>query len=1013
MEQPKPKRREATSPSQTEQLLATYYSQLLKWGAVLTRGDVAKAQDIVQEFCLYFTLTKPDLSEVANLDGYLYTCLRHIYLSDHSRASREALRFVNIADFDSFDFAISVNQLGDPLQRQNDLRRICSYAVWRKEQSKIASYFILHFFHGYTRREIAELACLPIAAIYNKLKAARNEVKSHLDKSGKLRIIDRDSAPIAPFSWSLLSPIELFKELRNVILDARAGTCLIEETLLAHYRSIRPNPISCSLLSHIVSCERCLDIIGRHFRRPMLKDRDPLDGFGSSADAGNRHAGGPNGQAGIAMLQAVRRRWGRIHEHRPATLSIAVNGKIVASHDVQSQHSTLSVRIEHSEREQFVEVFSEQDVRLALLSVGELPPNGPHVMTQRVTLSDSRWLELNLTFDGLGLNSQVAYFDPALAISAVEDQAEDLVLELAPPVFAAPVDSINKRLDPRPSWIRVAFIRYLRPLVPSSAPAWALLLVTVVGATGFLTYRHAKAPMTAEEILNQSLKIETASLQRQTEHQVIQVEEVSADGRILQRGAVDLWKDGDGGRYVRRLYDSQHRVIAARWSNRGHEHSSTLKEGDKSTHQANHSVSMAGFWDQDLSANAFKMLGGKESHLVNVEGGYELTTVGPISDRPQLISAALVLDNNLRPVRQTIRAHVGAEIHEIRFVQTSFERKPSADVPDMVFDPEHVDPQAIPGRHSSISPQEIPDLSGNGVKLAQLQIAVLYQLNSLGADIGEPIEVLRTTDARIRVSGTVANDNQRLKIVSHLETLEDHQLLDLRLLLPRDMREQAPVSSPLTQEETSVYEIGQGKPIIDATLSKYFQTKGLSGDALNSSVERYSRDVLQHAQRALQNAYALDRLGRALSVTELKSIGLSSQQQWAEMVNKHASDLKAQLNALHGQFSAICPQSEGLTDQMRQLIEIENSAQFNSAANQILNQTRQLNGDIGRLFTFNPSGVEQSAPNSLLASSMRTIPLLQAEEISRFAARLKASERSTLTGAQRFEDEGGVSKQQQ
>ena len=135
---------------------------------------------------------------------------------------------------------------------------------------------------------------------------------------------------------------------------------------------------------------------------------------------------------------------------------------------------------------------------------------------------------------------------------------------------------------------------------------------------------------------------------------------------------------------------------------------------------------MAGFWDQDLSANAFKMLGDKESHVVSVEGGYELTTVGPISDRPQLISATLVLDKNLRPVRQTMRVHVGAGIHEIRFVQTSFERKPSSAVPDMVFDPEYVDPQAMPGRHSSIGPQEIPDLSGNGVRV-QAEKAVIAE----------------------------------------------------------------------------------------------------------------------------------------------------------------------------------------------------------------------------------------------------------------------------------------------
>ncbi len=470
MEQRKPNRRQPVPAPQTEQLLADYYDQLLKWGAVLTRGDGGKAQDIVQEFCLHFTLTKPNLSEVANLDGYLYTCLRNIYLSDLARASREALRFVSIGDFDSFDFAVAANQAGDPLQRQNDLRIICTYAVWRKEQSKSASYFILHFFHGYSRREIAELACLPIAAIYNKLKAARTEVKSHLKQSSKLRIVDRDSVPSAHFLWTLLSPIELFKELRNTILDARTGICLDEEALVAHYRASMPNPIPCLLLSHIVSCERCLDIIDRYFRRPALKDREPLDGFCSSSDAGDSRIAGPNRETQMAVLQAVRRRWDRIHEHRPETLSIAVNGKIVAFHDVQSRHSTLSARIEHPEREQFVEVFSEQDVRLALLSVGELPPDGPPVMTQHVALSDSRWLELNLRFDGLGMNSEVAYFDPALTIDSAAVETEDLTLELSP-IRSVPIDSSDSQSNPRRSWIYAVLLRYLNPLVPSPAMA--------------------------------------------------------------------------------------------------------------------------------------------------------------------------------------------------------------------------------------------------------------------------------------------------------------------------------------------------------------------------------------------------------------------------------------------------------------------------------------------------------------------------------------------------------------
>src|ERR1700730_3132632 len=257
MEQRKPSwREESAVPGSIDQVLANRYSQLLHWGTVLTRGDNNKAEEIVQELCLYFTLTQPDLASVANLDGYLYTSLRHIYLSGLARSSREAQHFVSVAEFDSFESALTRPCTGDPLQRQNDLRRICGYAVWRKESSKSASYFILHFFHGYGRREIAELACLPISAIYNKLKIARSEVVSYLETPGKLRIVNRDLPPRPALSWSLLSAPELFSELRTTILKARLSDCLDPEQLLAHYRTPAPKPVSCSLLAHLVSCER-------------------------------------------------------------------------------------------------------------------------------------------------------------------------------------------------------------------------------------------------------------------------------------------------------------------------------------------------------------------------------------------------------------------------------------------------------------------------------------------------------------------------------------------------------------------------------------------------------------------------------------------------------------------------------------------------------------------------------------------------------------------------------------
>ena len=143
-----------------------------------------------------------------------------------------------------------------------------------------------------------------------------------------------------------------------------------------------------------------------------------------------------------AMRSSVQKKWARIHEHRPRTLMIALNGQVIAYHDVRSEQNRLSARIERTEKAQFVEVFSEQNVRLALLDVSEPPPDGPPLSLQRIALSDARWLELSLTYDGLGLQSEVTYFDPALSAAVVEEDAE-----AAPPIFATetqePADALG------------------------------------------------------------------------------------------------------------------------------------------------------------------------------------------------------------------------------------------------------------------------------------------------------------------------------------------------------------------------------------------------------------------------------------------------------------------------------------------------------------------------------------------------------------------------------------------
>lgn len=974
-----------------ESLLESYYSQLLKWGAVLTRGDGGMAHDIVHDLCLHFTLAKPDLSQVTNLDGYLYTCLRNIYLSALARSSREATQIISVAEFDSIHFALNTTTSSDAiLQRQNDLRRICGYTMWRKGSSKSASYLILLFFHGYCRREVAEIACLPIAAIYNKLKIARAEVKSYLEDSGKLRIATRDVPPEAALRLSPVSSVELFGEFRETILLANPRDCMPADALIDHYAQANPTPIPCSLLSHVVSCERCLNLIDRHFQRPTLEDREPPEDFGLSIDRKGTDAGGGEKSFG-SMMRSIRRQRERIYEHRPRTLSIAVNGKITAFHDVHGERSALSSRVEYSESAQFVEVFTEQRIRLAFLPVGDRPPEGSHTHVQRVVLSDDRWLDLTLNFDGQGLQSEVTYFDPALAVVMAEEEANDEVQggALAQQIAGARTVGFAKK----PSILAV-LLQSLRGIALRPAMGWAVLLACF-GITGFFAYRHYRPTLNANDLLNQSVRIESAELQGQAEHQILHFEEADADGNVLGKATVDVWKERDTGRYMRRLYNEQHQLIAAEWRAMDGKSGSYISEKAAGVSEPDRVLAASMSWDQDLSASSFRSLARGKLQIRAVGENYELTSESSADSSAHLVYATLVLDHNLRSIREVLQMRTGSTTRELRFVQANYERKPASSVPESIFDPTELAAHAGAG-DAARSPWREPRLgqTATDVLVVETQIRALHQLSKLGADIGEPIEVTRTTDGRIRVAGTVANDGRRQQIGSALSSLPDQQFLELRLAAPRDLHMPAPGMGSKLHSATSVYSFAQTDAPATTVLRKYFGAKGWTGERIDAAVAQFSQDALGHTQRALQHAYALNRLGSAFTSVELNAVSPDSKRQWAEMAAQHASALESELRGLDEQLKPIAPPDGNPSQSETSHIQIDNPGQFARAAGHLLRQTQNLNSCVGNSFASGPAGKTTERPEALLLDALHSIPLRNATDVADFSARLASSEKT-------------------
>lgn len=107
------------------------------------------------------------------------------------------------------------------------------------------------------------------------------------------------------------------------------------------------------------------------------------------------------------------RRMREVFEHRPSELLFSVNGFVLSSLKVTAERSEQTQSINIDEKVSFVEVFSEQGVRLLFLDVEPLP-DGPVVQTIELELSDNRKLQLRLSFSDPRPTLRAVYQDPLM-----------------------------------------------------------------------------------------------------------------------------------------------------------------------------------------------------------------------------------------------------------------------------------------------------------------------------------------------------------------------------------------------------------------------------------------------------------------------------------------------------------------------------------------------------------------------------------------------------------------------
>jgi DNA-directed RNA polymerase specialized sigma24 family protein len=979
-----------------EDLFVDRYRLLLSWALGLTNGQRASAEDLLHDLFIQFTLNQPDLDRIENLEGYLRTMLRNLHLSRLRRASVTQSFTFSFTDYDSV--AIGLRAIDsqaesqvqyDRIQVQDELRRICHYACVRKETSKTGSVLILRFFHGYYPSEISLMLRTPGRAVRNWLMLARREARAYIEGPQRLSFMkDQGEDELSQTSYKQKTS-DLVPELRESIFRSRQGACLKSKRIREMYHAANAPAIDSSIMAHIVSCSLCLDEVNKTLGLPPLSSRYPTDTLGPDKSSDGGSGGGPTdaGSGGGEFVKLSRRRRNEVVEHRPQELRVMVNGFQLGSQKVSSEVSELTLSVNVDEPVGFVEVISEQGLRLALLTV-EAPPGGLAEHRTRVALSDDRTLELSLHFGSTWPNLHLLYQDPTFTEesaapvidadqslhSSIEKETSSLRQNdtVSPNDFSDDIwrDKVSKGWGL--VWQPLHKLRNVRFWsLPSTVTA--VFAVVLVAALLFAwLHRGPTTKPSAAELLHQSTIAEEANSARvdQVLHRTLNLEERSSTGQLIGRHKIEVWQSATRGVTARRLYDERGSLVAGDWRRADgvqtlYHHGSNPRLQIRNPQSAIRNFDDV--WQLEPSAKEFtRLIGNTQSaRLEQLSSSYVISyTSGSGSG---LIKATLVISrDDLRAVEQILRIAIGGEEREYRFTEASFERHSLDTVAPSVFDaePELLSSAKTEAPNSKPAPTNpAPDVRSATPVLAtaELEVEVLRLLSQAGADLGEQINVTRTSVGLLRVDGLVESERRKDEILRVLSSLKSNTAVVVQIQTVDEALKKAPQDRSATTSAPVEWSNSGDRIPVDSDLRRYFSGRGFTGEALEQQIRSFATRVVNRSQQVQAHAYALRSLVNRFSVQDLQAMDPDAKRKWRSMICAHAEALSRDTAALHRELEGLFPPVSVNGDVPE---KIRNDAQLVTAVGRLFALTSANNQNIQSVFTISPSNAQGSGPKS-------------------------------------------------
>lgn len=478
----------------------------------------------------------------------------------------------------------------------------------------------------------------------------------------------------------------------------------------------------------------------------------------------------------------------------------------------------------------------------------------------------------------------------------------------------------------REYWERVSDLRLMGVRVYPAAMIVVMLAIAVVMS---VIGRKKDSVPSATTLLAQSAWGETMDRSQLLRRTLIVEQKDATSGRVVRRRRIESWKSGSGPR-ARRVYDEDNAMIGGAWIKADGSRVQYQTKNVKQVSQSEEQLPMGGsIWELSPSASDFGRLVGTDAQL-SVQATPAVYIVGYANTsaaRPRVRSASLTLRRrDLHAVEQVFVIEERSGLSEYRIEEVDYERRTMQTADAKYFEPDIV-------AHSVTAPLEAPPLPIFVPATLDQEVQLFEGLDSVGALVGEQIDISHLPSGALRLHGLVATAERRSEILRALGGLAHSPAVKVELSTLDEAQEHDSGATP-TRLQLDQIEIANTSFPAEADLRSYLLKSGVAGQSVSEQVYRISNATLEHAAASREHAIALQRIAALFTRKDVGAMDSHARAQWAAMVDKHAIGFAQHLRQMQadvgpafgvptqGGKQARTPHAEGFWDTIRLLDEM-------------------------------------------------------------------------------------------